>query len=113
MSDFLAGRLDLMLNTTGSLLEPVRVKQVRALAVTSAMSFPDEPDVPTAAESGVSGYDVSSWYAIYVPSKTPADIVAKINTDMTTILSTPAIKDKFKLLGVLPQASTPQELAAM
>jgi tripartite-type tricarboxylate transporter receptor subunit TctC len=112
-SDVLAGRLDLMLNTTGSLLEPVRAKQVRALAVTSAKRFPDEPELPTAAESGVPGYDVSSWYAIYVPSKTPADIVAKINTDMATIISTPAIKDKFKLLGVLPQASTPQELAAM
>ena len=58
MSDFLAGRLDLMLNTTGSLLEAVRSKQVRGLAVTSANRFPDEPELPTAAESGVPGYDV-------------------------------------------------------
>jgi len=64
MSDFLAGRLDLMFNTTGSLLEPVRSKQVRGLAVTSATRFPDVPELPTAAESGVLGYDVSSWYAI-------------------------------------------------
>jgi tripartite-type tricarboxylate transporter receptor subunit TctC len=113
MSDFLAGRLDLMFNTTGSLLEPVRSKQVRGLAVTSAQRFPDEPELPTAAESGVPGYDVSSWYAIYVPAKTPADLVAKINADMNTILSGAAIKDRFKLLGVLPRASTPAELAAM
>ena len=113
MSDFLAGRLDLMLNTTGSLLEPVRSKQVRALAVTSARRFPDEPELPTAAESGVPGYDVSSWYAIYVPAKTPADVVAKINADMAAILNEPAIKDKFKLLGVVPRASTPAELTAM
>ena len=59
------------------------------------------------------GYDVSSWYAIYVPAKTPADIVVKINADMAAMLSNPAIKEKFKLLGVLPRASTPQELAAM
>jgi tripartite-type tricarboxylate transporter receptor subunit TctC len=113
MSDFLAGRLDLMFNTTGSLLEPVRSKQVRGLAVTSAKRFPDQPELPTAAESGVPGYDVSSWYAIYVPAKTPADVVAKINADMAAMLREPAIKEKFKLLGVLPQGSAPQELAAM
>jgi tripartite-type tricarboxylate transporter receptor subunit TctC len=113
MSDFLAGRLDLMFNTTGSLLEPVRSKQVRGLAVTSATRFADEPELPTAAESGVPGYDVSSWYAIYVPAKTPPDIIAKINADMAAVLNDAAIKDKFKLLGVLPRASTLQELGAM
>jgi tripartite-type tricarboxylate transporter receptor subunit TctC len=113
MSDFLAGRLDLMFNTTGSLLEPVRSKQVRGLAVTSAKRFPDEPELPTAAESGVPGYDVSSWYAIYVPAKTPPDVVAKINADMGAVLKAPATKEKFKLLGVLPQGSTPAELTAM
>lgn len=113
MSDFLAGRLDLMINTTGSLLEPVRSKQVRGLAVTSATRFPDQPELPAAVESGVPGYDVSSWYAIYVPAKTPPDVVAKLNGDMAAILKEAAIKDKFKLLGVLPRASTPAELVAM
>ncbi len=113
MSDFLAGRLDLMLNTTGSLLEPVRSKQVRGLAVTSAKRFPDEPELPTVAESGVAGFDVSSWYGIYAPAKTPPEIIAKINADMGAMLMAPATKDKFKLLGVLLRASTPQELTAM
>lgn len=113
MSDFIAGRLDLMFNTTGSLLEPVRSKQVRGLAVTSATRFADEPELPTVAESGVPGYDVSSWYAVYVPAKTPGDVVAKINADIATMLSEQAIRDKFKLLGVVPQASSPQQLAAM
>jgi tripartite-type tricarboxylate transporter receptor subunit TctC len=48
-----------------------------------------------------------------VPAKTPADVIAKINGDMAVMLNGPAVKDKFKLLGVLPQASTPQQLAAM
>jgi tripartite-type tricarboxylate transporter receptor subunit TctC len=113
MSDFLAGRLDLMLNTTGSLLEPVRSKQVRGLAVTSAKRFPDQPELPTVAEAGVAGFDVSSWYAIYVPAKTPRDVVAKINADMAAVLNDAAIKERFKLLGVLPRGSAPQELAAM
>ena len=113
MSDFLAGRLDLVFNTTGSLLEQVKSKQVTGLAVTSAKRFPDLPDLPTVAEAGVAGYDVSSWYGIYAPVKTPPDIIAKINADMAAILRDPSIKEKFKLLGVLPQSSSPRELTAM
>jgi tripartite-type tricarboxylate transporter receptor subunit TctC len=63
-------------------------------------------------ESGVPGYDVSSWYALYAPAKTPADIIKKINADMVTMLADPAIKQKFEPLGVLAQSSTPEELAA-
>jgi tripartite-type tricarboxylate transporter receptor subunit TctC len=69
--------------------------------------------LPTAAESGVPGYDASSWYAIYVPTKTPPEIIAKVNADMAAMLNDAATKEKFKLLGVLPRGSTPQELAAM
>ena len=112
MSDFIAGRLDLMFNTTGSLLQPVRSKQVRGLAVTSAQRFADEPELPTVAESGIPGYDVTSWYGIYAPAKTPSDIIGKINADMVATLAKPAIKEKFKPLGVEARGSTPAELAA-
>jgi tripartite-type tricarboxylate transporter receptor subunit TctC len=112
MSDFISGRLDLMFNTTGSLLQPVRAKQVRGLAVTSATRFADEPELPTVAESGVPGYDVSSWYGIYAPAKTPPEIISKINADMVAMLGEPAIKEKYKVLGVLAKGSTPAELAA-
>src|SRR5580704_4339388 len=112
MSDMIAGRLDLMFNTTGSLLQPVRAKQLRGLAVTSAKRFPDEPELPTVAESGVPGYDVSSWYALYLPAKTPPDIIAKVNADAIAMLSQPAIKAKFEPLGILAQGSTPAELVA-
>jgi tripartite-type tricarboxylate transporter receptor subunit TctC len=112
MSDMIAGRLDLMFNTTGSLLQPVRSKQLRGLAVTSAKRFQDEPELPTVAESGVPGYDVSSWYALYLPAKTPPDIIAKVNTDAIAMLSQAAIKAKFEPLGILAQGSTPAELVA-
>ena len=112
MSDFIAGRLDLMFNTTGSLLQPVRSKQVRGLAVTTAQRFPSEPELPTVVEQGVAGYDVSSWYGIYLPAKTPPDIIKKMNADVVAMLSEPAIKQKFEPLGVLAQGSTPAELAA-
>jgi tripartite-type tricarboxylate transporter receptor subunit TctC len=111
MTDLMTGRVDIMFNTTGSLLQPVRSKQLRGLAVTTAQRFPDEPELPTVAEQGVAGYDVSSWYAVYAPAKTPPDIVKKINADMVTMLAKPEIKDKYKPLGVLAQGSTPDELA--
>jgi tripartite-type tricarboxylate transporter receptor subunit TctC len=112
MSDLMEGRLDLMFNTTGSLLAPVRSKQLRGLAVSTARRFPSEPELPTVAESGVPGYDVSSWYGLYVPAKTSPDIIKKINTDMVAILSEPAIKQKYEPLGVLAGGSTPEQLAA-
>lgn len=111
MSDFIAGRLDMMFNTTGSLLQPVRSKQVRGLAVTSAQRFADEPELPTVAESGLPGYDVTSWYGVYAPAKTPADVIKKINADMVAMLAEPAVKEKFKPLGVEARGSTPAELA--
>jgi tripartite-type tricarboxylate transporter receptor subunit TctC len=112
MTDLMTGRVDLMFNTTGSLLQPVKSKQLRGLAVTTATRFPGAPELPTVIESGVPGYDVSSWYALYAPAKTPADVIKKINADMVTILADPAVKQKFEPLGVLAQGSTPEQLAA-
>jgi tripartite-type tricarboxylate transporter receptor subunit TctC len=80
--------------------------------VTTAKRFPGAPELPTVAESGVPGYDVSSWYALYAPAKTPPDIIKKINSDMVAILAQPAVQKKFEPLGVLAQSSTPAELAA-
>jgi tripartite-type tricarboxylate transporter receptor subunit TctC len=112
LSDLIGGRLDLMFNTSGSLLQPVRSHQVRGLAVTSGNRFPNEPELPTVAESGVPGYDVSSWYGLYVPARTPPDIVRKMNADVVAMLRQPAIQEKFEPLGILVASSSPEELAA-
>jgi tripartite-type tricarboxylate transporter receptor subunit TctC len=112
MSDLLAGRVDAMFNTTGSLLQVVRAGQLRALAVTSAERFPTAPEIPTIVESGVPGYDVSSWYGLFVPANTPGQIVKKLHGDTVAILSEPAVKSRFEPLGVAVVGSTPDELAA-
>ncbi len=112
MTDLMTGRVDLMFNTTGSLLQPVKSKQLRGLAVTTATRFPGAPELPTVTESGVPGYDVSSWYGLYAPARTPADVIKKINADMVAMLADPAIKQKFEPLGVLAQGSTPETLIA-
>jgi tripartite-type tricarboxylate transporter receptor subunit TctC len=113
MTDLIAGRLDAMFNTTGSLLPPVQGHQVRCLAVTSAKRFPIAPEFPTIAESGVPGYEAVSWYALYVPPATPPEIVKKINADSVAMLRDPAVKAKFEPLGIAAAGSSPEQLAAM
>lgn len=112
MNDLLAGRLDAMFNTTGSLLQSVRAGQMRALAISSAHRQTNAPDIPTFAESGVPGYAVESWYAVFVPAKTPPEIVKKIHAGVAEALADPAVKARFEPLGVTVASSTPEELAA-
>jgi tripartite-type tricarboxylate transporter receptor subunit TctC len=111
MNDLIPGRVDVMFNTTGGLMPQVRAGQVRGLAVTTAERFPTAPDLPTVAESGVPGFDVSSWYAFLVPARTPPDIVWKMHTDTVAALSDPTVKTRLQELGVLVIGSTPAELA--
>ena len=70
------------------------------------------PDIPTFAESGVPGYAVQSWYGVFVPAKTPSEIVNKMQADVAAALADPAVQARFEPLGVTVASSTPQELAA-
>lgn len=112
LSDVIAGRVDSMFNTTGSLLQPARAGQVRGIAVTSAERPSTAAEFPTFAESGVPGFDVSGWYAIFVPARTPPDIIRKMHADAAAALGEPVIKSRFDSLGVTLVASSPGELAA-
>jgi tripartite-type tricarboxylate transporter receptor subunit TctC len=112
MQDLLAGRLDAMFNTTGSLLQSVRAGQVRALAISSAARQQNAADIPTFAEQGVPGYAVESWYAVFAPAKTPAEIVKKMHDGVAKALAEPAVKAKFEPLGVAVASSTPEQLGA-
>jgi tripartite-type tricarboxylate transporter receptor subunit TctC len=112
MNDLLAGRLDAMFNTTGSLLQSVRVGQVRALAVTSAKRSANAPEIATFAEAGVPGYEVESWYAVFVPARTPAEIVQKMHADVVRTLADPAVQARFEPLGVAVASSSPAQMSA-
>ena len=113
MSDLIAGRIDSMFNTTGSLLQAARAGQVRGIAVTSAERIATAAEFPTMAESGVPGFDVTGWYALLAPARTPDDIIKRVNADLATALGEPATKARFDPLGVLVGASSPKELAAL
>jgi tripartite-type tricarboxylate transporter receptor subunit TctC len=111
MSDLIAGRIDAMMNTTGSLLQAARGGQVRGLALSAAARSPLAPEFPTMAEAGVPGFAVSSSYALFAPAATPPEIVRRINTDMRTMLAEPAVAARLAPLGIEAASSTPEQLA--
>jgi tripartite-type tricarboxylate transporter receptor subunit TctC len=111
MTDLIAGRIDAMFNTTGSLLQAVKSGQVRGLGITSSQRLAAAPELPAIAET-VSGYAVTAWYGIYVPAKTPVPIVQKMHDDIVAALGDTEVKRRFEPLGVAVGGSTPTEMAA-
>ena len=108
-ADLIPGRIDCYFGS-GTLLSYARSGQVRVLASTGAKRDAAAPDVPTIAEAGVRGYDVTAWQALFVPAKTPPAIVRKISTDTNAALADPAIKDKLAQTGYVAGGSSPAEL---
>ncbi len=112
INDLIPGRVDVTFDNMPSILSHVKAGTVRALAVTTRERVPVVPDLPTIAESGVPGFDVSSWFGFFVPVRTPPDVIARINKDANAALAHPSVKSRFEELGATPKGSTPAELAA-
>src|SRR5262245_24249034 len=110
-TDVIAGRVDSTFAVMASGLPLVQSGQQRALGVSTANRQPTAPDVPTIAEAGVLGYDTSSWFAFFLPAKTPSAIIRKIHADTVAALEEPPIRAKLDALGVIVVGSTPEALA--
>jgi tripartite-type tricarboxylate transporter receptor subunit TctC len=111
INDLIPGRVDVIFDNLPSIVSHVRAGSLRGLAVTTRARVGIIPDIPTIAET-VPGFDVFSWFGFFVPSKTPPEVVAKINADTNAALAYPAVKSRFEDLGAVPKGSTPAELAA-
>jgi tripartite-type tricarboxylate transporter receptor subunit TctC len=111
-TDLLAGRTDTYFAVMASGLPLVRSGQLRALGVTTAARVQVAPDVPTIAEAGVPGYDTSSWFAFFVPARTPPEIIKRMRADIVAVLAEPPIRAKLDQQGLIPIGSTPEELGA-
>jgi len=112
LTDTIAGRVDLQIG--GSvMLEQIRSGQVRGLAVTTAKRSQLAPELPSVAEAGVPGFDVTGWFAFFVPKRTSPAIVDKIHIDTVTALRDPAVKASFDNIGMVAVGSTPEELAVL
>jgi tripartite-type tricarboxylate transporter receptor subunit TctC len=112
INDLLPGRVDVSFDNMPSIIGHVRAGAVRALAVTTKERVPVVPDLPTIAEAGVPGFDVSSWFGFFVPVKTPQEIIAKLNADTNAALAHASVKPRFDDLGATPRGTTPGQLAA-
>ena len=112
INDLLPGRVDVSFDNMPSIIGHVRAGAVRALAVTTKERVPLVPDIPTIAESGVPGFDVSSWFGFFLPVKTSPEIIAKLNADTNAALAHASVKPRFDDLGATPRGTTPDQLAA-
>lgn len=110
MQDLLGGHVQLMFDAISTSLPSVRSGSIKALAWTGAKRAAILPDLPTIAESGVPGYDTTSWLAMFAPAGTPDDIVRKVSAAVSKVLNQPALKEKQAALGIEVVASTPAEL---
>jgi tripartite-type tricarboxylate transporter receptor subunit TctC len=95
-----------------SILSHVKAGSLRGLAVTTKERVAVVSELPTIAESGVPGFDVFSWFAFFVPARTPPDVIARINADTNAALAYAPVKLRFEELGASPKGSTQAELAA-
>ena len=112
LADLLGGQVQSMCTSLAGQITYIRAGRVRALGVTTAKRNPQLPDVPTIVESGVPGYEVTIWYGVFAPAKTPAAIVQKLNAEMNKALNAPEMKERMAQQGMDPAPSTPAELAA-
>jgi tripartite-type tricarboxylate transporter receptor subunit TctC len=112
LTDLLTGRISMMIDTVSVHVENVSAGKVRALGVTGAAGTASLPNVPTIAESGLPGYEVSIWLGVLAPAGTPADIVSRLNAEIGKVMSDPEMKAQLNKAGIEALHSTPAQFAA-
>jgi tripartite-type tricarboxylate transporter receptor subunit TctC len=110
--DLLAGQIQMMFDNMPSALPLAKEGKLRALAVTSARRHPAAPEIPTMSESGLPGFDATSWFAVYAPAGTPADVVAKLNGEFNRIMTLADVKEKLAGIGLDVAGGSPEALGS-
>lgn len=112
INDLIAGRLAVVFSTAPSVLPFIKSGRLRALAVTGGKRSSIMPELPTVAESGVPGYEATTWYGILATAGTPRAAVARLNAAIVKVVALPDIKERFIAQAVDPVGSTPEQFAA-
>lgn len=111
VNDVVAGNVDMMFAGVSTVLPQIQAGKLRALAVAGPARLPQLPDVPTVAESGYPGFDVTSWYGIVAPAEVPAEILDRLQADIAAAVGMEAVRQKFTGLGVEPAGSSRADFA--
>lgn len=113
ITDVIGGQVSITFGGVALALPQVKAGRLRALAVTGSGRSAVVPDVPTVGESGVPGYEVSTWYGVFAPSATPRAIVERINAEIVKSVQTPDVKERLRSQAFEPLADTPEQFAAL
>ena len=113
LMDALAGNVDLLVSSLPSAMGQIKAGKLHPLAVTSAKRSSSLPDVPTVAESGFKGFDVSTWYGVFAPAGTPAAVVKTLNAEVNKLLAMADVKAAINAQGAEPQAMTPEQFSTL
>lgn len=111
VNELVGGHVQLGINAVPSVIHHVKTGKLTALGVASARRDRSLPDVPTVAEAGLPGFEYEIWYALFAPSRTPADIIARTSADLQRALAEPDVVRKLIEQGAEPRPSSAQELA--
>src|SRR6185295_14871234 len=111
VTDLLAGRVPVYFMNILQSLQLIKAGKLRALGVTTPERSPIAPQIPTIAEAGLPGYDMTNWYGLFVPTGTPAPVIAKLNGEVARILNLPDLKTRLADDGMTVVASSPEKFA--
>jgi tripartite-type tricarboxylate transporter receptor subunit TctC len=110
VTDLLGGQISVFFGDVSTALPPVRAGKLKGFAVSGLKRSPLAPDLPTIDESGLKGYELTAWFAAYVPAKTPMPIIEKLNAAFREALADKEVSSKLLAAGIEPETSTPDEL---
>lgn len=109
--DIIAGNVQMMFDTTSSAMGQIKAGKFKALAVTSDRRSSELPDVPTLIEAGLPGFDMTTWYAVYVTAGSPPDVVARLQAELARAISLPDVQAKLRGLGGEPGTMSVEQFA--
>ncbi|MFN5420939.1 MAG: Bug family tripartite tricarboxylate transporter substrate binding protein [Burkholderiales bacterium] len=111
--DIIAGNVQIMFDTTSSAMGQIKAGKFKPLAVTTSQRTAELPNVPTLAEAGVTGFEMSTWYGVFVTAGTPPDVVTKLQTELARIIKLPDVQAKLKGLGGEPGNISPEDFSKL
>jgi tripartite-type tricarboxylate transporter receptor subunit TctC len=109
--DIIAGNVQIMFDTTSSAMGQIKAGKFKPLAVTTSQRSSELPNVPTLAEAGVTGFEMSTWYGVFVTTGTPPDVIIKLQTELAKVIKLPDVQAKLKGLGGEPGNISPEEFS--
>ena len=112
VTDLLAGQIDVMFAPAQTVMPHVQAGKLKAYGVTSARRSPTLPDMPTAAETGLPGYEAIGWFGLLAPAATPQAVIDKLSQDANKVLAEPEVRQKMLALGAEPSGNSPAQFAS-